>query len=124
MIDILTAQLNSFPKSRACLSLLGYVYYQVQAFPEAVQMYEDLVKLCPDVVEYKVYLAQCYYKATNYLEANKAALRIDDPQYQQRLLKLRVLITYSQEMYEDCDSLVSQCMQDDPDIVFNCLFRW
>ncbi|CAM9723605.1 unnamed protein product, partial [Ectocarpus sp. 12 AP-2014] len=74
-----------FPRSRAALSLLSYCYYQMQDYKAATTMYEQLVKICPSVEEYKVYLAQSLYKAGMYPEATRAAVRVDSPQYQQRM---------------------------------------
>lgn len=53
----------------------------MQNFPAAVEIYEKLSKLFPEIQEYKVYCAQCLYKSGKYLDATKAALRIEDPQY-------------------------------------------
>lgn len=82
-IEILTLEMQTFPRSRAALSLLGYCYYMMQDFHSAVQMYELLVKTQPDCEEYKVYYAQSLYKAGLYEQAQKAALRVDHPQYHQ-----------------------------------------
>ena len=45
---------QNFPRSRAALSLLSYCYYEMQDFKAATTMYEQLVKVCPGVDEYKV----------------------------------------------------------------------
>lgn len=45
---------QNFPRSRAALSLLSYCYYQMQDYKAATTMYEQLVKICPSVEEYKV----------------------------------------------------------------------
>ena len=37
-IEILNFELNNFPRSRACLSLLAYCYYQIQDFVKAAQV--------------------------------------------------------------------------------------
>jgi tetratricopeptide repeat protein 30 len=86
-IKLLTAELTAHPKSRAALSLLGHCYYYVQDFPNCVQVYEQLARLVPESVEYRVYLAQCYFKAGMYNEATKAALSVDssDPAIKQRV---------------------------------------
>lgn len=36
------------------MSLLSYCYYQMQDYKAATTMYEQLVKVCPSVDEYKV----------------------------------------------------------------------
>ena len=38
----------------------------------------------------QVYLAQSLYKAGMYPEATRAAVRVDSPQYQQRMIALQV----------------------------------
>lgn len=45
---------QNFPRNRAALSLLSYCYYQMQDYKAATTMYEQLVKVCPTVEEYKV----------------------------------------------------------------------
>lgn len=50
-IQILQQAQYDFPTSRAANSLLGYCYYHTGDFPAAVQAYEALVRLCPDVEE-------------------------------------------------------------------------
>ena len=62
-IQILSIELQSFPRSRAALSLLGHCYYMLQDYGNAVAMYEMLVTFYGEVEEYKVYYAQSLYKA-------------------------------------------------------------
>lgn len=45
---------QNFPRNRAALSLLSFCYYQMQDYKAATTMYEQLVKVCPTVEEYKV----------------------------------------------------------------------
>lgn len=45
---------QNFPRNRAALSLLSYCYYRMQDYKAATTMYEQLVKVCPSVEEYKV----------------------------------------------------------------------
>eukprot|EP00611_Tribonema_gayanum_P021738 TRINITY_DN4238_c0_g1_i1.p1 TRINITY_DN4238_c0_g1~~TRINITY_DN4238_c0_g1_i1.p1 ORF type:complete len:650 (-),score=302.97 TRINITY_DN4238_c0_g1_i1:45-1994(-) len=119
-IQLLNFQLQSFPRSRAALSLLGYCYYQTQQFKSAALMYEQLVKVCPGVEEYKVYLAQSLYKAGAYAEATRAAVRVDGEQYAQRLLMLQSAVKYEQDELTACKALLDQCLDpEDPDVVVN-----
>lgn len=53
-VHLLTSELGNFPRNRAALSLLSYCYYQMQDYKTATTMYEQLVKVCPSVEEYKV----------------------------------------------------------------------
>ena len=67
-IKILNIQLESNPRSRAALSLLGYCNYLTGNYDIAADMYEQLTKYYPNIVEYRIYLAQALYKAENYEE--------------------------------------------------------
>ncbi|CAM9795328.1 unnamed protein product [Ectocarpus sp. 6 AP-2014] len=118
-IRVLTSELGNFPRSRAALSLLSYCYYQMQDYKAATTMYEQLVKICPSVEEYKVYLAQSLYKAGMYPEATRAAVRVDSPQYQQRMVALQGAIKYEQDELAACKGLVDQCLGDDPDTIIS-----
>lgn len=89
-VAILSAEQQKHPASRAALSLLGYCYFHMQDFPAAAATYEALLGVCPDVEEYRVYLAQALYKAGCYQEATRAAARVQSPRYARRMLLLRV----------------------------------
>ena len=116
VIRILTLQLQGFPKSRAALSLLGYSYYMIQDFANATAMYDQLVKLQPNVEEYKFYKAQCLYKDGKYAEANVAAGRVEGEAYQQRIVMLQAAIVYEQNELGRCKALAEKCNQDDPEV--------
>lgn len=120
-VQILTLELQNFPRSRAALSLLGYCYYYLQDFRNAAQMYEQLLKVCPEVDEYKIYYAQSLYKAGLYPEATRAALRVDSAQHSQRMVMLQAGIALEQDDLVGCKALVDQCLPDDPDTV--CLLQ-
>lgn len=118
-VQILHYQLQVFPRSRAALSLIAYCQYYMQDFQAAAASYESLVKLCPYVVEYRIYYAQALYKAGMYEEALQAQARVDDPQYAQRILSLQAAIKYEQDDMQACRSVVDQCLQDDPNTMIN-----
>jgi len=44
------------------MSLLAYCHYMSQDFSNSAKVYEQLVRLNPEVDEYKIYLAQSYYR--------------------------------------------------------------
>ena len=117
--QILSMELQSFPRSRAALSLLGYAYYHMQDFRSSALTYEQLVRFHPDVEEYKMYLAQSLFKAGLYEDATKACMRVDNDKYGQRLLQLQAAIKYEQDELGACKTLVDQCMADDPDTIVN-----
>jgi tetratricopeptide repeat protein 30 len=118
-IDILEMELQNFPRSRAALSLLGYCYYHSGDFAAAVTSYEQLVSICPDVEEYKIYLAQSLFKAGQYPEATRAAVRIEGEQYGQRMTMLQSMIKYEQDDLTASKALLDQCVSDDPDVIVN-----
>ena len=47
VVQILSHELQNFPRSRAALSLLGYCYYQLQDFLSAAQMCVMSHHSCP-----------------------------------------------------------------------------
>lgn len=116
-IKYLNTELANHPKSRAALSLLGYCYFYIQDYANAASTYEQLVRSCPDVQEYRVYHAQSLFKAGAYPEATKAALTVEDQQYQYRMLHLQAAIRYEQDDLVATKSFVEQCLPDDPDTV-------
>jgi len=118
-IDILQFELQNFPRSRAALSLLAYCNYHIGDFPGAASAYEQLVQICPDVEEYKIYYAQSLYKAGMYPEATRAAVRVDGEEYAQRMLMLQAMVKYEQDELPSTKSLLDQCQNDDPDVIVN-----
>lgn len=118
-IDILAIELQNFPRSRAALSLLGYCYYKVGDFPNASNCYEQLVGLCPEVEEYKLYYSQCLFKAGLYPDATRAAIRVEGEEFSQRTLMLQSIIKYEQDEIPSCKALLDKCHADDPDVLVN-----
>eukprot|EP01035_Chromulina_nebulosa_P019358 gene19358-25224_t len=90
---------------------------QIADFVTAAQSYEQLVQICPDNDEYKIYYAQSLYKAGMYADATRAAIRIDSEQYQQKILMLQAMIKYDQDELGPCKSLLDQSISDDPDVL-------
>jgi tetratricopeptide repeat protein 30 len=91
VVQILNYELQSHPKSRAALSLLGFCYYRLQDFQAAADCYEQLVQLHPDVHDYQFYYAQCLYKACMFPEATKASCQLEHEEYQ---TKARAVFPY------------------------------
>lgn len=119
VVPILSMELQSHPKSRAALSLLGFCYYNLQDFQSAVDCYEQLVQLHPDVEDYKLYYAQSLYKACSFPEAMKIACQIEKQEFQPRVIKLQAAIKYAEEDLPNAKTLVEQCAADDSDTEFN-----
>lgn len=118
-IDILQIEYQNFPRSRAALSLLGYCYYHIADFASAAQSYEQLVGICPDVEEYKLYYAQSLYKAGIYPDAQRASIRVEGEQFSQRVLMLQSIIKYEQDELPASKGYLDQCHDDDPDVTVN-----
>ena len=117
---LLTLELQSFPRSRAALSLLGHCYYALQDFRSAAQCYEELCRFCPAVDSYRVYYAQSLYKAGLYPEAAKACQRVDSEQFAHRVLTLQAAIAYEEEDLARSRALLAQsAVADDPDTIVN-----
>jgi tetratricopeptide repeat protein 30 len=111
-IRVLNSQLEINPRSRAALSLLGYSNYLQQNFLSAAEMYEQLIKYYPEVVEYRIYLAQSLYKAENYIEALKACQNIDKPELAQQLTTLQFAIKYQMNDLNNAHVLLENSEQD------------
>eukprot|EP00741_Cyanophora_paradoxa_P021809 tig00000241_g21052.t1 len=115
VIDVLTYEMQNFPKSRAALSLLAYCYYMTQEFQSAAQLYEQLVRAYPEVEEYKIYHAQSLFKASQYPEALRSCLQVDSQQYQQRMVMLQAYIKYEQDDLAGAKQMLAKSFTDDPD---------
>ena len=122
-INILSIELQSFPRSRAALSLLGHCYYMLQDYSNAVDMYEQLVKFFSEVEEYKIYYAQCLHKAGVYADATRAALRVESEQYTQRKTMLQAAIKYEQDDARGCKAQCDKCIAEDPEVIvaYGCI---
>ena len=119
-VRLLTLELQSFPRSRPALSLLGYSYYQMQDFRSAAQCYEELCRFFPEVESYRVYLAQSLYKAGLYPEATRACQRVGSEHFAQRVLTLQAAIAYEEEDLARSRALLGQCaVADDPEMLVN-----
>ena len=110
-INILNIQLENNPRSRAALSLLGYCNYLIGNYEIAADMYEQLSKYYPDVVEYKIYLAQALYKSENYEEALQAANTIP-PDYNHQKSILQFAIKYQMNELSDSDKILNNAAED------------
>ena len=110
-IKILNIQLENNPRSRAALSLLGYCNYLTGNYDIAADMYEQLTKYYPHVVEYKIYLAQALYKSENYEEALQAANSIP-PDYNHQKSILQFAIKYQMNELSDSDKILNNAAED------------
>lgn len=63
--------------------------------------------------------AQSLYKAALYPEATRAAVRVDNPQYAQKMTMLQATIKYESDELGVCKSLLEQCLPDDPETIIN-----
>lgn len=114
-VELLAMQLDEFPRSRAALSLMAYCRYMMGDFAESAALYEQLVKCCPGVDEYRVYYAQALYKAGAYAESSKMCAMMDSEQYELRLVKLQAAAAYEQEDIPQTKAFLEKCLVEDPD---------
>ncbi|KAI8924341.1 hypothetical protein BC831DRAFT_501229 [Entophlyctis helioformis] len=140
VIKILANEIQVSPKSRAALSLLAYCHYQVQDYHSAsdwyvrvsvsvclllllllllLACYEQLVRLFPEVNDYRLYYAQSLFKAGNYVASQKACQNVDAPQLSGKIVKLQASIKYEMDDLAGCKALVDQLPQDDSDKLVN-----
>eukprot|EP00796_Vickermania_ingenoplastis_P000908 gene908-535_t len=114
-IELLAMQLDEFPRSRAALSLLAYCRYMTGDFAESANYYEQLVKACPGIEEYRVYYAQALYKAGAYAESSKMCAMMESEQHEMRLIKLQAAVAYEQDDMRQTKAFLTKCLVDDPD---------
>ncbi|XP_056900033.1 tetratricopeptide repeat protein 30A-like [Takifugu flavidus] len=117
-IQILTAQSQKHPKSRAALSLLGYCYYHINNFSGSAECYKQLTQLYPEVEDYKVYYALSLYKAGAYPEATMALSALYSSSHT-KMLRLQACIKYCEEDYSAAKLLLEKLPQDDPNYIYN-----
>ncbi|XP_055456577.1 tetratricopeptide repeat protein 30B-like [Psammomys obesus] len=108
--QLLGAELQRSPRSRAGLSLLAYCYYRLQEFELAAECYEQLSQMHPELEQYRLYQAQALYKACLYPEATRVAFLLDNPTYQTHVLRLQAAIKYSEGDLPGARSLVEQLL--------------
>ncbi|KAB7505222.1 Tetratricopeptide repeat protein 30A [Armadillidium nasatum] len=117
--QILNHILDSYPSSRAALSLMAYCYFYMQDFVNAANCYEHLTILFPENEDYRLYYAQSLYQACLYDEAMKVTCQIEKPEYAGAITKLQAAIKYGEEDLQGAKSLVDQSSADDPDTEIN-----
>jgi len=108
-VKVLNNELQNFPTSRCCLSLLGYCYYHQQDFQNAHAVYGQLTQACPEVDEYKVYHIQCLMKAGLYEEALQVCTMVENNELQERVMLLQAAISYEQDEVQLARSYLDQC---------------
>ena len=118
-IQILNNVLQSYDKSVAALSLLGFCSYQQQDFVNASDCYEQLTVMEPDNEEYRLYYAQSLYKASLCEEAMQISMQVEDVSLKIKVKKLQAGIKYSQEDFTETKKLIDESPQDDPDTLNN-----
>jgi len=125
-IKILNIQLETNPRSRAALSLLGYCNYLTGNYGVAADMYEQLLKYYPDVTEYRLYHAQSLYKSELYDEAFRACNTIDKPEFIHQRSMMQFAIKYQKNDLVESNKILNNAYADrqDTDICQGCiLFR-
>jgi len=105
-IKILNLQLETNPRSRAALSLLGYCNYISGNYATSADMYEQLIKYYPENTEYRVYLAQSLYKAENYEESMRTCNGIDKPELVHQKSMMQFAIKYQMNELTDATKIL------------------
>ncbi|XP_046402785.1 tetratricopeptide repeat protein 30A [Ischnura elegans] len=118
-IQLLNSTLETHENSRAALSLLAYCYFYSQDFISAANCYEQLTILFPSEEDYRIYYAQSLYQACLYDEAMKVTSQIDEPDSQEKVIKLKAAIKYGEGDLMAAKSLVDNCPADDVDTEIN-----
>ena len=63
------------------------------------------------------FFVQSLYKAGMYVEAMRAAKRVDSEQYRQRMMMLQAAIKYEQDDLVGCNQQCERCVQEDPNVI-------
>ncbi len=126
LLFIFQIQLQRFPRSRAALSLLGYCYYHIQDYELASEAYGKLMRLYPQINEYRIYYSQSLLKIGEIEEARQTEFRLqqynynigEDEQRQQhrtqRELLLQACIKFEEGQFNACRGILNRCVEDDP----------
>lgn len=109
------------------MSLLGHCYFYLQEFGDSAFTYERLVKLYPEVLEYRLYFVQSLYHASLYEQALEACIFPGDTdgsssidrELQEQFLKLKAAVQYCCDETTDAKCLLERCSQFDTDTVIN-----
>lgn len=116
---ILQGQLQNNPQSRPALSLLGYCSFHMEDYATAVECYDQLVKLCPDVENYKMYYSQALSKAGLYDDAMQMSMQVDSQPLAKKVLRLQASVKFEEGDVVACRGYLDQCAQDDSDTIIN-----
>ena len=111
--------LQSFPRSRAALSLLAYSHYALADYRAAAGCYEELTRYYPEVDTYRLYYAQCLGKAGLHAEATRAAARVASDALAGRGLTLQASVAYAEGDLATARALLEGCPPGDADARVN-----
>ncbi|KAL1114906.1 hypothetical protein AAG570_007730, partial [Ranatra chinensis] len=118
-IPILKNQLIKTPQARACLSLLGYCYYNLRDFSTAAEYYQKLAKLYPEIETYTFYYAQCLYRESMYSKALDNVCMVQDKNLVREVTLLKAAIHYAQDDLISTQFLLDRYVPVDRDIEIN-----
>ncbi len=119
VIRILGAELQNFPESRAALSLTAYAHFASEGYGPAAAYYERLVKLHPEVEEYKLAHAQCLYKVGSFDDAGRAVLAVENKEYAGEVAKLQACIKYDEDDLASTRALIESAPVEDVEATIN-----
>lgn len=72
--------------------MLAYCCYQMQDFANAAECYEQLVQICPEQEDYKLYWAQSLYQAGPYPNVLKVCSQVVSEKLKGKVLKLEAAV--------------------------------
>merc|ERR1711991_854715 len=119
VIRILGAELQNFPESRAALPLTAYAHFASEGYGPAAAYYERLVKLHPEVEEYKLAHAQCLYKVGSFDDAGRAVLAVENKEYAREVAKLQACIKYDEDDLASTRALIESAPVEDVEATIN-----
>ena len=84
------------------MSVLGFCYFNTNEFSGACTCYEELVKICPEVIDYQHHLAQCLFKVGRMDEALEICDKIipNTPALKTKLTELKAAILYEKNEFQ------------------------
>ncbi len=100
-ITKLSKKLSAGESPRPVHSLLGYCYFQIGNYKEAIEMYEYLSNAYPDYQEYKLYYGLCLYKTAKLEAAGRIVDAIDDPSLNEKVEQLKAAIAFAKSSYTE-----------------------
>ena len=95
------------PESRASLSLIGYCSFQLMEYGRCVDVYSQLLDLCPNEQLYRLEYSRSLLKNGNHDAALRALEFVDEPGLRDEMLALKVSILFEMDELESCEHIIN-----------------